>query len=169
MSHHHRTQNRPVNCYILTVSDTRTHETDKGGKEIKKQLKTGNHNIIGYSIVTDNPSNIKNLVLQEIEKEETEVIIITGGTGISHRDNTPEVITPLLDKILPGFGELFRMLSYHQIGSASILSRALAGICKNKIIFVIPGSVAAVDLAMKKLIIPELSHLKYELAKHKKI
>lgn len=150
-----------VNCIIITVSDTRNFETDISGKIIKEELEKHNHNVIDYIIVKDNPSEIVNFIKNNIDK--TDAIILNGGTGISSRDSTYEAISSILEKEIKGFGEIFRYLSYKEIGSSAIMSRALAGVFKGKIIISIPGASEAVKLALEKLIIPEISHMVYEV------
>jgi molybdenum cofactor biosynthesis protein B len=153
-----------VRCFVLTVSDTRTLETDKGGALIEELLKNAGHVVLSRAIVTDSQSEISNVVRATIyDPLEPEAIIVTGGSGVGPRDVTPEALQPLLTKELPGFGEIFRMLSWDEVGAASMLSRAFAGVLGRTIIFAIPGSTNAVRLAMEKLIIPELGHLVREV------
>ena len=151
-----------VNCYVLTISDTRTKDNDTSGQYIKKKLIESKHIVSGHQILKDNAKlievELKKLIIKPIE-----AIILTGGTGISKKDQTFEVVDKIINKKLPGFGELFRFLSYKEIGSSALLSRATAGIAENSIIFSIPGSLSAVKLAMNKLIIPELEHIIWEL------
>lgn len=168
LSTHRQNVKQTVNCAVITVSDTRTIETDKSGAFIKELLEIEGHNIIQYVIVQDELMLIQHKLKEMTDSNEIEAIIINGGTGISHRDVTIEAIKPLLSKELPGFGELFRMLSYQlDIGSASIMSRAIAGVLNECIVFSTPGSTKAVKLAMEKLILPELGHAVYELTKDK--
>jgi len=150
---------KKVNCAIITVSDTRDFDSDKSGQLIKNLLAKQSHNITFYKIVKDNPDEIKVLLNDLIGQPNIDVIICNGGTGISHRDNTYDVISQLLDKTLSGFGEIFRYLSYQEIGSRAIASRAVAGVYQGKIIFSLPGSTGAVKLGMEQLILPELTHL----------
>ncbi|GIN38756.1 MogA/MoaB family molybdenum cofactor biosynthesis protein [Heyndrickxia oleronia] len=157
---------RKVSCGVITVSDTRTTETDRSGKLMMDLLTTKGHRVHDYRIVIDQGAQILEAVENMSENNHIEVILINGGTGIAIRDVTIESLSPLFDKELTGFGELFRYLSYTEdIGSAAMLSRATAGVYKNKIIFITPGSTGAVKLAMTKLIIPELPHIIHELAK----
>ncbi len=151
-------------CAIITVSDTRTRATDTGGKHILDQLTENGHFVASYVIVPDCLQTIRHAVLQECD--EAELIILTGGTGISKHDNTYEAVQPVFNKEIVGFGELFRALSYQEIGSASMLSRAVAGTFKDSIVFSVPGSLPAVRLAMERLILPEIRHLVSELRKH---
>jgi molybdenum cofactor biosynthesis protein B len=148
-----------ANCYILTISDTRTEATDTSGRAIFDLLFAGGHQVAGRKIVHDEPEEELAVITEQMKKPNVQVIITTGGTGITARDTTYETITSLLDKKLDGFGELFRMLSFQEIGSAAMMSRAVGGLAKGKVILSLPGSEAAVRLAMTKLILPELGHL----------
>ncbi len=143
---------------VLTVSDSRTLETDSSGRLIVEELSSVGHKLTTHAIVPDEIEDIRNYVQQAIEAE-ADAIMVTGGTGITQRDRTPEAIEPLLDVALPGFGELFRFLSYEEIGAASMLSRAFAGRIGQTLVFCLPGSTAAVSLAVAKLLKPELPHL----------
>ena len=164
--HNHKKDKKPVNCMIITVSDTRTSETDKSGNLIFDLLNENNHKIKMRDIVTDDKKKISELIKNGAENPKIDVILINGGTGISHRDVTYETVQSLLDKELSGFGELFRMLSYQEdIGSAAIMSRAIAGVYKHTAIFSTPGSSGAVKLAMNRLILPELNHVIGEIKK----
>lgn len=154
-----------VPCFVLTVSDTRTDANDTGGQAVRELLERAGHSISGHAIVKDEPSQVTAIVRRQLADQATQVIITTGGTGISARDTTYEAVTGLLEKQLDGFGELFRMISFHQIGSAAMMSRATAGTVGRKAIFVLPGSPAAVRLAMEKLIVPELGHIVQQLSK----
>lgn len=158
-----------VTCRILTVSDTRTMETDKSGKLMKEFLENAGHKIAGHEIVKDSYTDIQDKIREASEDKETEALLINGGTGITFRDTTYEAVLPMLDKELPGFGELFRYLSYEKdIGSAAILSRAVAGVRGSTAVFSTPGSSGAVKLAMKELIVPELAHVMREIFKDQK-
>lgn len=149
-----------VRCYVLTVSDTRTIETDKGGALIEQLLTAAGHRVTGRRIVRDEIRSIGDAVtLASDGVDDPEVIIVTGGSGIGARDCTPEALRPLLTKEMPGFGEVFRVLSYGEVGAATILSRAFAGVMGRTLVFALPGSTNAVKLAMTKLIVPELGHL----------
>lgn len=149
-----------VRCFVVTVSDTRTPETDQGGALIGELLQNAGHIVVAREIVPDVENQIAGIVRAAIYHiSEPEAIILTGGSGIGPRDVTPEALRPLLSKELPGFGEIFRALSFAEIGSASMLSRAFAGVLGRTLIFALPGSKSAVRLAMEKLIIPELGHL----------
>jgi len=154
-----------VVCYVLTVSDSRTPETDTGGRAIRALLEGAGHLVAGHAIVKDEPAQVTGHVRAQLADPRTQIIISTGGTGISARDGTFEAIDGLLEKRLEGFGELFRMLSFQEIGSAAMMSRATAGTASRKAIFVLPGSPDAVRLAMTRLILPELGHLVQQLNK----
>jgi molybdenum cofactor biosynthesis protein B len=148
-----------VRCYVVTVSDTRTEETDTSGRAIANLLTAAGHSVTGRTIVKDDAELVRDIVVRQLANPDVQVIITTGGTGISSRDSTYEAVTTMLQKRLDGFGELFRMLSYEQIGSAAIMSRACAGLVAGRIVVSLPGSEAAVRLAMERLLIPELGHL----------
>ncbi|PID56219.1 molybdenum cofactor biosynthesis protein [candidate division KSB3 bacterium] len=153
-------------CMVITISDTRTDESDTSGRLIIKLLEHNGHRRVKKHIVPDEPQDIRALLQDGIASDEIQVILCHGGTGISARDRSYEAIDAVLEKRLTGFGELFRMLSYQEIGPTAMMSRATAGISAGTIIFSMPGSKAAVKLAMEKLILPELSHLLWELGKH---
>jgi molybdopterin adenylyltransferase len=148
-----------VSCYVLTVSDTRTEADDQSGQAIIELLTAAGHIVAGHRIVRDEPADVERMLLDQLANGDVHVIITTGGTGITSRDSTFEAIDRLLDKRLDGFGELFRMLSFNEIGPAAMMSRATAGVARGKIIVALPGSEDAVRLAMTELIIPELGHL----------
>jgi molybdenum cofactor biosynthesis protein B len=150
---------RSIRCFVVTVSDTRTFETDTGGRAIAELLTAAGHRVVGRAIVKDDPAEVRNAVHGQIAAGSAQVIITTGGTGITSRDSTYEAIHALLEKELTGFGELFRMLSYGEIGPAAMMSRATAGLAHGCIIAALPGSEAAVRLAMEKLLLPELGHM----------
>jgi molybdenum cofactor biosynthesis protein B len=154
-----------VRCYVITVSDTRTEETDTSGKAIIDLLLAAGHAVVGRSIVKDDPDQIRSLIERHLANPDVQVIITTGGTGITSRDTTYEVVNGMLHKRLDGFGELFRMLSYQEIGPAAMLSRACAGLVSGRIIASLPGSHAAVRLATERLLIPELGHLVREASR----
>ena len=153
----------PVACFVLTVSDTRSQSDDVGGNIIRGALDGAGHTITGGAIVPDDPEAVKE-TLDHLPFD-TQAVIITGGTGVSHRDTTVDAVQPLFDKELPGFGELFRLLSFEEIGSAAMLSRATAGVIDHRVVFCIPGSTNAVNLAMNRLILPEIAHVVWELEK----
>jgi len=148
-----------VNCAVITVSDTRSPDTDKSGQLIKQLLLDAGHSIGFYTVVKDEPERIISLVRSLCQRPNLDALIFNGGTGIAPRDTTYDAIEGLLEKTLPGFGELFRWLSYQEIGSRAIASRATAGVCQGKLVFSLPGSSNAVKLATEKLILPELPHL----------
>lgn len=160
----HRKEAPPsVRCFVLTISDTRTDADDKSGDAIVALLAEAGHELVGRQIVKDDPVAVRDAV--QAQASAAQVIIATGGTGITARDSTYEAITSLLDKQLDGFGELFRVLSYGEIGSAAMLSRACAGTIDRTAVFSLPGSEHAVRLAMTKLILPEVGHVVRELAR----
>jgi len=148
-----------VRCFIVTVSDTRTEETDTSGRAISDLLERAGHRVAGRVIVKDEAALVRAVVERQLAAGDVDAIITTGGTGIAARDTTFEAVDSLLEKRLPGFGELFRVLSYEQIGSSAIMSRATAGISARRILVALPGSESAVRLAMEKLLLPELGHL----------
>lgn len=149
---------------IITVSDSRTPDSDLNGKYLREQIEDLGHNVVDYRLIPDDPDQLTK-VLGQITAAGAQVLLLNGGTGISKRDNTFDVLSRNLEKVLPGFGELFRMLSYEQVGSAAILSRALAGTYKGLLVFSTPGSPKAVRLAWEKLIAPELQHLVWEISR----
>ena len=150
---------------VITCSDTRTPDTDTSGQLIQKLLKEQGHTVVAYHLVKDEPSKIKAKIKAAVTNKKIQAIIINGGTGISRRDSTFEAVDAMLEKRLDGFGEVFRYLTYQEIGSPAIMSRATAGIIKGRVLFSTPGSENAVRLAMEKLILPELGHLVKELTK----
>ncbi len=156
---HKATAPKSVGCYVVTVSDTRTEATDSGGRAIVELLTAAGHHIVGRSLVRDDPEQLRDAIGRQLANPDVQVVITTGGTGITSRDCTYEAVSSMLWKRLDGFGELFRALSYEQIGSGAMLSRALAGVVAGRIIAALPGSEAAVRLALEKLLIPELGHL----------
>lgn len=163
--HQHTSEKLVIRCAILTLSDTRTEATDKSGAAIRALLSAAGHEISHYQILKDDPAELEKILKNLLSRDAIDAILTNGGTGISKRDQTIPTIESLLDSQLPGFGELFRMLSYEQIQSGAMLSRAIAGIAQGKVIFAMPGSTKAVDLAMTKLILPELKHVIHELRK----
>ena len=148
-----------VRCSIITVSDTRTDATDASGRAIATLLTRAGHVVAGRTVVKDEPEGVRAAVERDLADANVQVVITTGGTGITSRDSTYEAVSGMLTKRLDGFGELFRMLSYEQIGSAAMMSRACAGLVSGRIVVSLPGSEAAVRLAMERLLIPELGHL----------
>ncbi|MBM7653152.1 MogA/MoaB family molybdenum cofactor biosynthesis protein [Neobacillus cucumis] len=163
---HKKEAPKGINCKIITVSDTRNQETDKSGRLMIEMLEGAGHKIVDYCIVKDESTPIQNEILKGCEREDIDVILTNGGTGMAKRDVTIETVAGLLEKEMVGFGELFRMISYQEdIGSAAILSRAIAGVVKDKAVFSTPGSTGAVKLAMNKLILPEIGHVVREIKK----
>lgn len=154
-----------INIMVLTISDTRDEQTDKSGQLMMELINSHHFNVQKYKIVKDERKEILSEVIDGIHQTKIDVILTNGGTGLSNRDVTLDVIEQVIDRQIPGFGELFRMLSYEEIGSAAILSRAIGGIAKGTVIFSMPGSIGAVRLAMEKLILPELSHIMKEIRK----
>ncbi|MQA28744.1 MAG: molybdenum cofactor biosynthesis protein [Luteitalea sp.] len=154
-----------VRCVIVTVSDTRTEATDSSGRTIAELLTASGHHVAGRVIVKDDASLVRRTIQQQLAQADVQVVISTGGTGITSRDTTFEAVDALLEKRLDGFGELFRMLSFEQIGAAAMLSRATAGLAAGRIIVALPGSEAAVRLAMERLLLPELGHLVQQATK----
>ncbi len=151
---------------VITLSDSRTPETDTSGQFIREAVVAAGHKVVRYAIVKDNMNQIRAELLAAIADREVAIVVTTGGTGIALRDNAYETIVALLDKRLDGFGEIFRMLSYQEIGAAAMLSRAVGGIARGRVVFALPGSTKAVRLGMEKLIIPQAGHLYFELHKH---
>jgi molybdenum cofactor biosynthesis protein B len=147
-----------LRCAVLTVSDTRTLENDTGGQSVVDHLTAANHQVVERQIVPDDPARMRPLLDELCGRSDVDAILLTGGTGVASRDQTYETISTLLDKPMPGYGEIFRMLSYEEIGPAACLSRALGGIARGKVVLSMPGSPAGVRLAMEKIIVPELSH-----------
>lgn len=163
---HRREAPSTVKCYIITVSDTRTMDTDTGGALIQQLLEESGYEVSGRTIVKDDYEDLRELIYKSSLHSGIEAVLLTGGTGISPRDTTYEAVASLLDKTLPGFGEIFRLLSFTEdIGSAAILSRAIAGTIGNTAIFSMPGSTGAIKLAMERLILPELRHVMREIYK----
>jgi len=162
---HRRAAPERLAVCVITVSDTRTLETDTGGARVEELLIVAGHRAVARSIVPDDAGAIARELRAVLDRDGVDAVILTGGTGIAPRDVTPEAVEPLLDRVVPGFGELFRMLSYQEIGSAAVLSRALAGLASGRVVFVLPGSRGAVQLAMEKLVLPEIGHLLGEARK----
>ncbi|MEM7413366.1 MAG: molybdenum cofactor biosynthesis protein B [Myxococcota bacterium] len=163
--HHRRAAIENVPCWVITVSDTRTEETDTGGKLLAELLEGAGHPVAGREIVRDEAAAIVAATDEALQRDPVRAVLLTGGTGVAPRDVTPETVAPLLEREIPGFGELFRSLSYGDIGSAALLSRATAGIARGKVVFVLPGSRGAIRLALEKLILPEIGHLASEATK----
>jgi molybdenum cofactor biosynthesis protein B len=163
--HHRRSALAEVPTAVLTVSDTRTPETDAAGDRVAEMLAGGGHPVVSREIVPDETEKIAGALRASLARDGVRAVILTGGTGVAPRDVTPEAVEPLLDRVVPGFGELFRALSYAEVGSAALLSRALAGLASGRVVFVLPGSRGAVELAMEKLVLPEIGHLAAEAVK----
>ncbi|HEY4233986.1 MAG TPA: MogA/MoaB family molybdenum cofactor biosynthesis protein [Lacipirellulaceae bacterium] len=154
-----------VRCAVVTVSDTRTLADDRGGQLLVDMLTAIGHQVVRREIVRDEPARIRALLAELADARVVDAVLVTGGTGIAARDQTFETVSQMLTKTLPGYGEIFRMLSYEDIGAAAMLSRAIGGVIGQVIVLTMPGSPAAVRLAMEKLICPELGHLVYEARK----
>lgn len=167
MSHqeHRAASPKHIRCYVLTVSDSRTEETDTGGHLLRQLLTGDGHEVVGHAIVPDEPVTLRTAIEAQLDAETVQAVITTGGTGISRRDGTYEVVSTLMDKRVDGFGELFRALSFEEIGPSAILSRACAGTARGKILISLPGSQNAVRLGMTRLVLPELGHLVREVTR----
>ncbi|TVQ06712.1 MAG: MogA/MoaB family molybdenum cofactor biosynthesis protein [Leptolyngbya sp. DLM2.Bin27] len=156
---HPQAVSNPVGCAVVTVSDTRTVESDRSGQIIQALLVEAGHRVADYRIVPDEPERIASLCQTLAQRADIDAIVLTGGTGIAPRDTTYDAVAALLEKTLPGFGEIFRQLSFQEIGSRAMASRAVAGVLQSTLVFSLPGSSKAVTLAMEALILPELPHL----------
>jgi len=163
VTEHKEKAHRTVRCAVITASDTRTVETDTSGKRITELLAAHHHQVVSYQLLKDEPTQMTAAVRTLLEQPTVDAIIINGGTGIAPRDTTFEAIQGLLEKEITGFGELFRMLSYQDIGSAAMMTRATAGVAKGKVVISLPGSTGAVELGMTKLLLPELGHMLFLL------
>jgi molybdenum cofactor biosynthesis protein B len=163
--HTHAAEPNVARCAVVTLSDTRTPGTDTSGRRIQELLVDAGHRVAAYQVVRDDPAEFDPLLVSLLSRSDVDAVLTNGGTGISRRDQTIAVVERHLDQSLPGFGELFRMLSWDQIGSGAMLSRAVGGIAKGKVVFAMPGSTKAVELAMTRLILPEIKHLLFELRK----
>ncbi len=164
-AHHASAQAHKARVWIVAVSSTRTVETDKGGPVIARLLEESGHTVVGREVLPDAAGTVRARLLALVDDSSVDAVVLTGGTGISTRDGTYEAVAGLLEKTLPGFGELFRVLSHREIGSAAMLSRAVGGVVRGLVVFAVPGSPAACELAARELIAPELGHLVYELGK----
>jgi molybdopterin adenylyltransferase len=162
---HKATAPKSVGCFVLTVSDTKTPETDTSGGMIRQLLTAAGHRVVDSRIVRDEPADVTRLVRDACTRDDVQAVVLTGGTGITSRDSTYEAVDALLDKRLPGFGELFRMLSFQEIGAAAMMSRAQLGLHARRIVVSLPGSPNACRLALEKLLIPELGHLLREASR----
>ncbi|MEQ8956739.1 MAG: MogA/MoaB family molybdenum cofactor biosynthesis protein [Coleofasciculus sp. C2-GNP5-27] len=160
---HPDTGSRSIATAVVTVSDTRSPNSDRSGSCIQQLLHDAGHRIVAYEILKDEPNQIQKYLQVLAQRSDIQAVVVNGGTGIAARDTTYDALAGLLEKTLPGFGEVFRWLSYQEIGSRAIASRAVAGVYRRKLIFSLPGSTAAVTLAMEKLILPELIHLVTQL------
>jgi molybdenum cofactor biosynthesis protein B len=165
--HDHAPERGAAAIGLLTVSDTRTSVTDRSGALARRLFEAAGHRVVVDRILPDEPDQVAELVHEWLGREDCDLVVVSGGTGISARDRTYEAVTRLLDQRLDGFGELFRMLSWQEVGSAAMLSRAVGGIARGKPLFALPGSPAAVELALVRLILPEIAHLRSELAKQR--
>ena len=154
-----------IGCFVLTISDSKTPETDTSGALIRERLTGAGHTVVGHAIVRDEPTEVTAVIRKGCADPAVEAFILTGGTGVTSRDSTFEAVEAMLDKRLPGFGELFRMLSYQEVGGAAMLSRAQMGIAHGRIVVSLPGSPNACRLALEKLLLPELGHLVRELSR----
>ena len=154
----------PVSIAIVTVSDSRTPETDTNGQYLRTEIERLGNRVVAYHVVKDDAAQIGTM-LEELGKSDAQILLFNGGTGISPRDTTYDVLSRALEKTMPGFGELFRMLSWEQVGAAAMLSRATAGVYRGKVVISTPGSPAAVRLAWEKLIVAELQHLAWEVTR----
>jgi molybdenum cofactor biosynthesis protein B len=156
---------RSIGCWVLTISDSKTRETDTSGTLIRELLEGAGHRVIGSEIVRDEPAEVQRVIRDACAHAGVQAVIMTGGTGVTSRDSTFEAVEALLDKRLPGFGELFRVLSYQEVGAAAMLSRAQMGVARGRIVASLPGSPNACRLALEKLLLPELGHLVREVSR----
>jgi molybdopterin adenylyltransferase len=162
--HRSRAQRRgPVPVAVITVSDSRSEESDENGRFLREAIEARGHSLSGYRLVRDEPEQV--LSALDALVQQARVVLLNGGTGLSHRDTTYDALAGRLEKTLPGFGEIFRVLSYEQVGAAAMLSRAVAGTYRGAVVFSTPGSPAAVRLAWERLIAPELEHVAWELTR----
>jgi molybdopterin adenylyltransferase len=160
---HPDNQNISIDCAVITISDTRTPETDQSGQLIKQLLMAAGHEVLVYQILPDEPAQITELLTELGNNQQVQAAIFNGGTGIAPRDTTYDALVKMLEKTLPGFGEIFRQLSYAEIGTRSIASRAVAGTYQNLLVFSLPGSRGAVQLGVSQIILPEMNHLVKQL------
>jgi molybdenum cofactor biosynthesis protein B len=163
--HRARAGHGPITIAIVTVSDTRTPDTDENRKYIERRMGELGHTVAAYRLIKDEPDQVAAVLEELTAQPDVRLVLFNGGTGISPRDTTYDVISRILEKPLPGFGELFRMLSYQEVGAAAMLSRATAGVYKKTLIFSTPGSPNAVQVALEKLILPEINHLAWEVVR----
>lgn len=162
---HRHAAKRALGAVVITVSDTRTLADDTGGALVVELLEGAGHRVVQRAIVRDDVEAIRDAVAGAIARDDVQAVLLTGGTGIAARDVTPEALAPIVDRVIPGFGELFRMLSFEEVGSAAMLSRAFAGTARGRVVAALPGSRAAIRLAMERLLLPELPHLAAEATK----
>ncbi len=163
--HRQKAGKGPVTVAIVTVSDTRTPETDQNRQYIEKRMSELNHHVAAYRLIKDEPDQVAAVIEELTTMPDVQIVLFNGGTGISPRDTTFDVVSKYLEKTLPGFGELFRMLSFQEVGAAAMFSRATAGVYHGTLVFSMPGSPNAVQVALEKLIIPEINHLAWEIAR----
>jgi molybdopterin adenylyltransferase len=155
----------PIQVAVVTVSDTRTPETDKNKPYIEAELTARGHQVVAYRIIKDEPDQVATALDDLCGDDTIQIVLFNGGTGIAPRDTTYDVVSRHLEKTLPGFGELFRMFSYDEVGAAAMLSRAVAGVYRQTLVFSMPGSTNAVKTAMEKLILPQINHLAWEVVR----
>ena len=163
--HREKAGHGPVTVAIVTVSDTRTPETDVNRQFIERRMSEAGHIVAAYRLIKDEPEQVAAALDELAGLPEVRLILFNGGTGISPRDTTFDVVSRMIEKPLPGFGELFRMLSYQEVGAAAMLSRATAGVYRKTLVFSMPGSPNAVEVALDKLILPEINHLAWEIVR----
>ncbi len=163
--HREKAGNQLIGVGLVTVSDTRTPETDKNHHYIAPRLTELGHHLAAYQIIKDEPDQVAAALDQMSANPDVRVLLFNGGTGIAPRDTTYDVVSRKLEKVLPGFGEIFRVLSYEEVGAAAMLSRAIGGVYQNTVVFSMPGSTNAVKTALEKLILPELNHLAWEIVR----
>jgi len=163
--HRQKAGHDPVTIAIVTVSDTRTPETDANRQYIEQRMSELGHRVAAYRLIKDEPDQVATALNELVDLPDVRIVLFNGGTGISPRDTTYDVISRMLEKTLPGFGELFRMLSFQEVGAAAMLSRATAGVYKKTLVFSMPGSPNAVQVALEKLILPEINHLAWEVVR----
>ena len=165
MSEHPLHRKTKTTFALVVTSDTRTEKEDETGATERNLIENEGHKIVEHSIISNDETKISAEIKRLIKSKSTQVIIISGGTGIGPKDKTVKAVTPLFEKEMPGFGELFRRLSYEEIGGAAIMSRATAGVANNKLIFCLPGSKSAVRLALSEIILPNVGHMQWELGR----
>lgn len=163
--HREKAGHEPVTVAIVTVSDSRTPETDKNKAYIEGRMNELGHQVAAYRLIKDEPDQVAAVIEELSAMPQVQIVLFNGGTGISPRDTTYDVISRYLEKTLPGFGEIFRMISYEDIGAAAMFSRATAGVYKSTLLISMPGSTNAVKTALEKLIIPEINHLAWEIVR----